>query len=206
MPQLRNLKAPRPLVSMAAIALIIAGLTAAGAATGLIPSAFSGRADPLTPPDALPAVPVAPSVVPLPAANEPVLLRSEGRLAIAPATPAPAPVAGTQQCRQCGVIEAVRQVKVNAQRAGVLASGANGPIVSSSFGRGDGRSATVPFDLPWGGYASQQAEKHVGVSTSYRVVVRMEDGSTRTVYQSSAPAFAVGEKVRVVKGVLAARG
>jgi len=31
----------------------------------------------------------------------------------------------------------------------------------------------------------------------YRVVVRLDDGTTRTVSQPSAPAFAVGERVRV---------
>jgi hypothetical protein len=41
---------------------------------------------------------------------------------------------------------------------------------------------------------------------SYRVSVRMEDGSKRTVYSAAAPEFVVGEKVRVVNGTLAGRG
>jgi hypothetical protein len=34
----------------------------------------------------------------------------------------------------------------------------------------------------------------------------MDDGSVRTLNQSTQPAFAVGEKVKVVNGALAARG
>lgn len=37
---------------------------------------------------------------------------------------------------------------------------------------------------------------------AYRVTVRMDDGSFRAVSSSSAPAFAVGDKVRVVEGRL----
>jgi outer membrane lipoprotein SlyB len=37
---------------------------------------------------------------------------------------------------------------------------------------------------------------------AYRVTVRMDDGSARTLSQSSPPAFAVGDKVRPVDGAL----
>ncbi len=39
----------------------------------------------------------------------------------------------------------------------------------------------------------------------YRVTVQMDDGSYRTFSQSAPPAFAVGAKVRVLNGVIAAR-
>jgi outer membrane lipoprotein SlyB len=38
----------------------------------------------------------------------------------------------------------------------------------------------------------------------YRVTVRMNDGSFRTLSQATAPAFAVGDKVRVMQGTLRA--
>lgn len=40
----------------------------------------------------------------------------------------------------------------------------------------------------------------------YQVQVRMNDGTYRTTYQSSAPAFSVGAKVKVVNGQIAAAG
>jgi hypothetical protein len=36
----------------------------------------------------------------------------------------------------------------------------------------------------------------------YRVTLRMDDGSFRTISMSSPPAFTVGDKVRVVEGRL----
>jgi hypothetical protein len=41
-----------------------------------------------------------------------------------------------------------------------------------------------------------------GLGAVYRVTVRMDDGSFRTVSQSAVPAFAVGDKVRVMQGAL----
>jgi len=40
---------------------------------------------------------------------------------------------------------------------------------------------------------------------AYRVTVRMDDGSFRTISVSSPPTFAVGDKVRVVEGSSYAR-
>ncbi len=51
-----------------------------------------------------------------------------------------------------------------------------------------------------GGVSPASAEKRV----VYRVTVRMDDGSFRTVSQATAPAFAVGDKVRVVQGAIRA--
>lgn len=53
--------------------------------------------------------------------------------------------------------------------------------------------------------AGNEIEKNVKQHKSYRVTVRMDDGSFRTVSQRSAPAVAVGERVRVVDGAVLAR-
>ncbi len=42
-----------------------------------------------------------------------------------------------------------------------------------------------------------EIDKQVKKQTVYRVTVRMDDGSERTVTQASAPALAVGARVRV---------
>lgn len=188
MPLSRSLNRPAPLVNIAAISVILASLAAIGAVTGLIPSAFSGKSD----------APVAePSPSAAATAERPLQPRNDGRLAATAASP---------QCRQCGVIETVRQVQIKTHGGGLGAVAGGRSIVSSQFGRGSGRSALNPVDAPWGGYASPEADKRVTVTTGYRVVVRMEDGSTRAVFQSAAPAFGVGDKVRVVNGALLARG
>ena len=43
-------------------------------------------------------------------------------------------------------------------------------------------------------------EKHVKNSTLYRVMVRMDDGSERSISLPSGPGYAVGDRVRVLNG------
>lgn len=184
-----SIKRPAPLVNIAAIAVILASLTAIGAVTGLIPSAFSHRAE----------LSDGQGVVPLAVAETTAQSRRG-------ATSAPA--GASEICRQCGVVETVRQVHMKGQGTGLgaVAGGVTGAIVGSQFGRGNGRTAMGVVGAAGGAFAGHEIEKNVRTTTSYRVVVRMEDGSARTLYQSAAPAVGIGEKVRVINGALAARG
>lgn len=188
MPLSRNFSRPAPLVNIAAIAVIVASLIAIGAVTGLIPSAFSRKADSA-------ALDGAASI----AASEASVRRGDGR---------PAASAAGEVCRQCGVIESVRQVQVKGHGSGVgaVAGGLTGAIVGSQFGRGNGRTALGVAGAAGGAFAGHEIEKNMRTTTGYRVVVRMEDGSARTVYQSAPPSQAIGDKVRVSNGVLAGRG
>ena len=103
MPQTRNFSRPAPLVNIAAIAVIVASLVAIGAVTGLIPSAFSRKADSA-------ALEGAASM----AASEASVRRGDGRPAVSGAS---------ELCRQCGVIESVRQVQLNRKAGMTFASG-----------------------------------------------------------------------------------
>jgi outer membrane lipoprotein SlyB len=121
------------------------------------------------------------------------------------ATEAPPPAA---PCKNCGVVEAVRAVQVAGEGSGLgaVAGGVTGAVVGSQIGRGNGRTAMGVLGAVGGAYAGHAIEKNVRTQTSYRVSVRMEDDTLRTVYSSAPPAFAVGDKVRVINGALAARG
>jgi outer membrane lipoprotein SlyB len=55
-----------------------------------------------------------------------------------------------------------------------------------------------------GAVAGNEIEKNLKKHTSYRVTVRMDDGSFRTLSQSSTPAVAIGERVRVGGGAVIA--
>jgi outer membrane lipoprotein SlyB len=57
-----------------------------------------------------------------------------------------------------------------------------------------------------GAYGNVESEKNARKRTSYRVTVRMDDGTARTLYQSAPPGFSVGSKVKVINGQLSARG
>lgn len=178
--------APRnPLVNGAAVAIIVTCLVATAAMTGLLPVTHSERGI---------------------AAGEPVAA-GKGDAADAPR------LAGDRRpvpsgCAECGVVEAVRQVRTpgEASGAGAVAGGVAGATLGSQLGRGNGRTALGVLGAVGGAYAGNAIEKHVRARTVYRVTVRMQDGSQRTLTQTSPPSVGPGATVRVVDGVLAARG
>jgi len=56
-----------------------------------------------------------------------------------------------------------------------------------------------------GAFAGNTIEKNMKKQVAYRITVLMADGSKRILTQSAAPAFAVGERVRVVNHRIVAR-
>lgn len=99
-------------------------------------------------------------------------------------------------CPLCGTVESIRTVELrvvpeNAGPAGEAAA----PI-----GRENGARAVLESaaEAVFGSEGEKSGQKRL----AYRVTVRMDDGSYRTVSQSSPPALAVGDKVRVVEGRL----
>jgi len=100
-------------------------------------------------------------------------------------------------CRDCGVVESVTEVKVQGQTNGVgaLAGGATGALVGNRIAGNNNRTLGGVVGAVGGGLIGNAIERHHRQSIAYDVNVRMEDGSLRTVRESTAPA--VGEKVRV---------
>jgi outer membrane lipoprotein SlyB len=102
-------------------------------------------------------------------------------------------------CALCGAIESIRVVDVRdeARVVGAAAGGFTGAV--TDMDKGNTGAATV-LGAVGGVFAGNEMDKKT--RRVYRVTVRMDDGSFRTVSLSSPPAFAVGEKVRVVEGKL----
>lgn len=111
----------------------------------------------------------------------------------APTQEAPA----VQTCANCGVIESVRAVQQKGQGSGVgvVAGGVLGGLVGNQMGKGSGKTAMTVLGAIGGGLAGNEVEKQQKASTVYEVHVRMDDGSTRTVMQSTEPA--TGTRVEV---------
>ena len=119
-----------------------------------------------------------------------------------PADPGPTPVPPSS-CALCGTVESIRTLEVRDEAAGAGAA-AGGPA-----GAGSGEQATegsggtaVTLLGTQGAIAGNEIEKNVRKRYAYRVTVRMDDGSFRTISMSSPPTLAVGDKVRVVEGKL----
>ncbi|MGK5007714.1 glycine zipper 2TM domain-containing protein [Janthinobacterium sp. LB2P70] len=117
---------------------------------------------------------------------------------------APAP----QVCSNCGVIEAIHEVNTRAEGSGVGAAGGAvvGGLLGNQVGGGHGKQLATVLGAVGGAVAGNQIEGSVRATRSYNIVVRLDNGKTRTVHQSAAPNWRQGDRVRIVNGGLRAMG
>lgn len=141
---------------------------------------------------AAPVVQPAPQPLPAPVAQAP--------MAQPVWAPQPEPVRAV--CATCGTVEAVRVVQEQGAGTGIGAVGGAvaGGLLGHQVGGGNGKKALTVLGAVGGALAGHEIEKRARASTSYDVVVRLEDGSTRTVRQAEPPA--VGTRVQLEGGTL----
>ncbi len=118
-----------------------------------------------------------------------------------PPSPQPAP------CPNCGVVESARAIQQQAQPSGIgAAAGALlGGVLGHQVGGGTGKTLATIAGAVGGGFAGNAVEKNTHTTTSYEVIVRMEDGS-RQRFILSAQRWRSGDLVRVDHGNLSSRG
>ena len=120
--------------------------------------------------------------------------------------PAPTPVAVTMPtiCRECGTVESVREVAVEAKGSGggAVAGGLVGGLIGNQWGRGATRDIATVLGAVGGAYAGNHIEKSVKESKRYDVSVRFDDGSTRTFSGDTPPAWHSGDRVKLQNGTL----
>ncbi|MBX3621452.1 MAG: glycine zipper 2TM domain-containing protein [Rhizobacter sp.] len=111
-------------------------------------------------------------------------------------TPAPA-TAAVPVCASCGTVEHVTAEKHKGEGTGLGAVGGAvvGGVIGHQMGGGNGKKALTVLGAVGGGLAGHEIEKQARSSTVYKVQLHMDDGSTRTLTQASAPA--VGARVEV---------
>ena len=136
------------------------------------------------------------------------------------ATPAPKPVhvqrgpvkaatASPQRaasvCATCGKVESVSTVQQKGESTGlgVVGGAVLGGVLGHQVGGGSGKSVATVLGAVGGGVAGNEVEKHARATTVFQVRVRMDDGSLRTITQSTAPTL--GQKVTVEGSTLRAR-
>ena len=169
-----------PLVLGAAASVIVVSLVATAAIGGWLPNARSDKGDTAAEKSA-------------PAADS--ARRAAPRLA-----------AYSNDCASCGTVTAIHAVAVKGEATGLgaVAGGLTGGVLGNQMGRGNGNTAMTILGVAGGALAGNEIEKNVHKRYSYRVTVRLDDGSFRTLPQNSAPRFAVGERVRIVDGAVVA--
>ena len=107
-------------------------------------------------------------------------------------------------CHSCGVVESINTVDQRAEGSGVGAAGGAilGGLLGNQVGGGHGRQLATVAGAVGGAVAGNQVETHMKTTRTWRIVVRMDNGTTRTFNQSAQPAWGTGDAVRVVNGQL----
>lgn len=117
---------------------------------------------------------------------------------------APEKKAATHVCQDCGTITAIHAVEQEGEGSGLgaIAGGVAGAVLGHQVGGGTGKDLATIAGAAGGAYAGHQIEKKMKKTVRYDITVKMENGKHRTVSQKEAPAFAVGDKVKIVDGIL----
>jgi outer membrane lipoprotein SlyB len=123
-------------------------------------------------------------------------------LTFGPAGPAAAQ-SKAKKCSNCGNVAQIRAVeqsdwkKYAAPAAGAVVGG----VIGHQFGGGSGKTALTVVGALGGGLVGHKVESK-NRDKVYEVIVRMDDGSNRTVTYQSQPPVREGDRVRLRDGQL----
>jgi len=102
-------------------------------------------------------------------------------------------------CPECGIVEAIDKArgKGSGGYVGAITGGVLGAMVGGLFGDGDGRRTARILGAVGGAYAGREIERSNSSRTRYDVVVRMRNGTRKSLAFDTAPPFKVGDQVKV---------
>ena len=105
--------------------------------------------------------------------------------------------------KDAGTVVDVKTIKKEGEGSGVgaVAGGVLGGVIGHQIGSGRGNTAATVIGAGAGAYAGHQVEKNQKSTTSYQVIVKMDEGndpSTRTFNFSNPTSYKVGDKVKIV--------
>ena len=111
-------------------------------------------------------------------------------------------------CADCGIVQAVKEIQLEpkASGGGAIVGGILGGIVGNQIGKGATRDIATVLGAAGGAYAGNHIEKSAKEAKRYDLVVRFEDGSMRSFSSDQAPAWSVGDRVRLQNGVMTSGG
>ena len=222
-----------PFVIIAAIAVTAFCLVGIGAVLGWIPTTIGGggitpaaqapeqpkaQADAVAPLAQVTTQPKAQADAGKPAAPNPVsrqeksqpkpVARTEPPQPVVQDVVAPPPPVVAAICRECAVIEAVREVEKAGQASGggAVAGAVVGGVLGHQVGSGRGKDVATVLGAVGGGFAGHQIEKNVKKTKEYQIVVRYEDGTQGLFTQDTPPNWRPGDKVKIINGAIQDRG
>jgi outer membrane lipoprotein SlyB len=131
-------------------------------------------------------------------------LTTSGALFAAAAAFAPATLAA---CPNCGTVVEVKTIekKGDSSGGGAVIGGVAGGVVGHQIGSGRGNTAATVLGAVGGAVAGNEIEKNRNKTTSYQVIVKLEDGKTRYFTFNNPTSYQSGDKIKVVDNKLVRR-
>ena len=218
-----------PFIIVAAIAVTVFCLVGIGAMLGWIPTSIGGggitpaaqapdqpkaQGDAAAPLAQAPAQPTAQADAAKPVAPKPVarqakpqpqrVARAEPPQPVVQAAVPPPPPVVAAICRECAVIEEIREVEKAGQASGggAVAGAVVGGVLGHQVGGGRGKDVATVLGAIGGGFAGHQIEKNVKTTKEYQIVVRYEDGTQGLFTQGTPPTWRPGDKVKIIDGAI----
>ena len=107
-------------------------------------------------------------------------------------------------CRNCGTVTDVKTIvsKGESSGAGLVIGGVAGGVLGHQIGSGRGNTAATVVGAGAGAYAGNEIEKNKNKKTTFQVIVKMEEGETRTFNFAQATSYRIGDKIKIVDGKL----
>lgn len=107
-------------------------------------------------------------------------------------------------CDNCGTVVETKTVKKEGEGsgAGAVVGGVLGGVLGHQIGSGRGNTAATVVGAGAGAYAGHQVEKNQKSTTTYQVIVKMEDGKSRTFNFPKETSYRAGDRIKVVDGKL----
>ena len=86
--------------------------------------------------------------------------------------------------------------------AGAVGGAVVGGVLGHQVGDGDDRKIGAVVGAVAGGVVGNEIEKQVRTTKTFEIAVRFDDGSNRVITEATASPWRVGDKVKVVNGVI----
>lgn len=171
-------KTPPPLVWIAGIAIILFSLVGIAAFMGWIPGSSGNPGDPDVPSSA-----------------------DDVKAHTAP-THGASNAQSKASCAGCGVIQSTRVIVQpgDGGAIGIVGGAVVGGLLGNQVGGGRGKDIATVAGAVGGAVAGNEIEKRVDTTKRYEIVVRFDDGSSRTFTETNPTSWRTGDRVKVVNG------
>src|SRR5689334_25271270 len=99
-------------------------------------------------------------------------------------------------CDNCGTVTGVKTTKHEGEGSGggAVLGGVVGGVLGHQIGSGRGNTAATVLGAAGGAYAGHQVEKNAKSTTTYQVVIKMDEGNARYFNFSQPTSYQLGDK------------